>query len=105
MNLAHNEKLRELVNERLKEIFKKQSELIRDAEKRGMTISKSRLSKYLTGSEGPIKEEQVLWIAERLGIQVHLNFGQPTMEKGKLKYEVVPYDEKAALNRLNKIFR
>lgn len=104
MNLAHNEFLREKINERIKEVFGKQSALIKDAEERGMILSKSRLSKYLTGQSGGIVEDQILWVATRLGIFVNIGFGEPVLKEGKLKYEISKYNEAECLRRLKKIF-
>jgi hypothetical protein len=104
MNLSQNEFLRNKIEERTKEIFGKHAKLIADAAERGMIIDPTRLSKYFKMKSGGLTDEQVLWIATRVGIQIHMNFGTPIISDNKLKYEILKYDELAALKRLKKIF-
>lgn len=105
MNLAHDDRLRELISKRMTEVFGTQASLIRDAGERKMVLSKTRLSKYFGNKEGGICDEQVLWIATRLGIFIHINFGNPVLKNGKLFYEVPKYDELASLQRIKQIFK
>lgn len=102
--LSKNEELRSLIVQRIKEVFKYQRHLIKDAEERGMHITASRLNKYVKGHEGGINEEQILWIATRLGIYINLGLGKPVLKEGKLQYEVTEFNETEALKRLAKIF-
>lgn len=104
MNLSQNERLRDKIKERVDQIFTKQSKLIEDASERGMTIDATRLSKYFKGKSGGLTDDQVLWVATRVGIQIHINFGTPIISGDKLRYEIEKYDELKALNRLKKIF-
>lgn len=103
--LSKNEELRSLIVKRLKEVFKYQRHLIKDAEERGMHLTASRLNKYVKGHEGGINEEQILWIATRLGIYINLGLGKPVLKDGKLQYEVTEYDERESLKMLSKIFK
>lgn len=105
MMLSKNEDLRALIVSRLKEVFKYQRHLIKDAEERGMHLTASRLNKYLKGHEGGINEEQILWIATRLGIYINLGLGKPILKDGKLQYEVTEFNEAEALAKLKKIFK
>ena len=105
MNLAENDLLRGWIVKRIKEVFGSNNSLIRDAEERGMLLTKSRLSKYLNAREGGLSEDQILWIATRLGIYINIGFGKAVFNKGKLKYEVTSYNELEALTRLKKIFK
>ena len=105
MNLAKNDFLREWIVNRIKEVFVYNNHLISDANERGMKISKSRLSKYLHGHIGGITEDQILWVATRLGIFVNIDFGKPILKGGKLSYKITKYDEAECLVRLKKIFK
>lgn len=116
MNLAHDNELREMLIKRMGEIFDspnrtanlkysgKQGALIKDAASRGIVISNSRLSKYLKGAKGGITEEQILWIATRLGIFINVGYGKPVLKDGRLSYEVGAYNESECLLRLSRIF-
>lgn len=104
MNLSQNDTLRDLITGRIKLVFEKQAPLIKDAGERGMVIDTTRLSKYLKAKSGGLTDDQVLWIATRLGIQVHLNFGTPVIKGDKLEYKILKYDEAKCLQRLKKIF-
>lgn len=105
MNLSENSFLREKINERLKIVFHTQAGLIKDAEERGMPLYKSRLSKYLGGQKGGLLEDQILWVATRLGIFVNVNFGKPVLKDGKLSYVIPDYDESLCLKEIKKIFK
>jgi len=104
MNLSQNKFLRDTIKERVDKIFIKQSKLIEDCIERGMVIDPTRLSKYFKGKSGGLTDDQILWVATRVGIQVHINFGTPVIDGNKLKYEIKAYNELEALRRLKKIF-
>ena len=115
MNLTHDDRLRELISQRMGEVFGdnkrnnptngKQKHLIKDAAERGMVLATPRLSKYLKGELGGITEDQLLWIATRLGIFINVGYGKPVLNEGRLSYEVTPYSEIECLNRLKIIFK
>jgi len=104
MNLVNDKQLKEYISERLKKLGYKQSFICKDAEERGMKIDPSRLSKYLLGKKSGLTEEQLLWIATRLGIYVTVGFGKLHIENGKPSYKLTPYSELEAIKMLNKIF-
>ena len=105
MNLSQNKVLKDKIKERVEEIFDKNSALILDAEERGVKIDPTRLSKYFKGKSGGLTDDQILWVATRVGIQIHLNLGTPIISKDyKLKYEILPYNELESLRRIKKIF-
>lgn len=104
MNLTKNNQLRKLILDRIKELDYSYSFIMKDALERGMDIKPERLSKYVKGKSGGITEEQLLWIATRVGIFINLNFGKPVFEDGKLKYDITPYSELECLVKLKQIF-
>lgn len=115
MNLTNDNELREMITARMAEVFNspnransnysgKQKAFIKDAESRGVIISNSRLSKYLSGVKGGLTEDQILWTATRLGIFINIGYGKPVLKEGRLVYEVGAYNEAECLSRLNKIF-
>lgn len=114
MNLTHDNKLRALIDKRMGEVFGrnernnptngKQKYLIQDASKRGMIITTSRLSKYLKGELGGLTEDQILWMATRLGVFINVGYGRPVLNNGMLEYELGDYNELEALGRLRRIF-
>lgn len=104
MNLAHNEFLRKEIKKRVEKVFGKPASLIKDANERGMNIDAARISKYFRNKSGGLTEEQILWVATRLGIEIHINFGKPIVKENKVVFELKPYDELESIRRLNKIF-
>lgn len=104
MKLAENSKLKELIFERLKEIDMSPAELIKDASERKMKITASSFSKYKLGKKGALTDTQILWVATRLNIPIHLSFGTPHREGDKIKYKLTKYSEIAALTNLKKVF-
>ena len=115
MTLSHDNELRAMIDKRMGEVFGKnernnpvngkQKYLIKDANERGMKITSSRLSKYLKGESGGITEEQILWVATRLGVFINVGYGKPVIINGKLSYEITPYSEDECINRLKIIFK
>ena len=91
-------------NTEMKELDWKASDLINDSVERKFPIRKDRYSRWHLGRSGGLNDDHVLWIAERLGIRVSVNFGSPTIENGKIKYVIQRYNELESLIRLNKIF-
>lgn len=104
MNLTKNTTLRTEILKRIKELEYTYSFIIKDAAERGMDIKPERLSKYVKGKSGGITEEQLLWIATRLGIFINVNLGTPVFEDGKLLYKIMPYNELNCLKAINRIF-
>jgi hypothetical protein len=104
VNLTKNTFLRTEILKRIKELDYSYSDLIKDAAERGMDIKPERLSKYVKAKSGGITEEQLLWIATRLGIFINLNFGKPVFEGGKLLYKITPYSEIECLRKLQQVF-
>lgn len=103
MNLAADEELRAEITKRIFELGFKQSFLVNDASERGYKLDKHRLSKYLKG-KGGLTEEQVLWLAVRLGIDVVYGIGKPVISGGILSFKVAPYNEEMAIKKLNFVF-
>ena len=104
MNLTKNNSLRTEILKRIEELDYKYSFLVEDASERNMTIKPERISKYIKGKSGGITEEQLIWLATRLGIYINLNFGKPVFDKGKITYQITPYNEAEALTKLNQLF-
>lgn len=104
MNLANDEQLRSIIIGRMKELGYKQSFIINDAEERKFKIDPPRLSKYLKGKKSGMTEEQVLWLACRLNIDIVLGIGRPTIKEGKLTFEVAKYNELEAIKKVKRIF-
>lgn len=104
MNLTKNNFLRTEILKRIEELDYTYSFIINDASERNMVIKPERLSKYVKGKDGGITEEQLIWIATRLGIYINLNFGKPLFNKGKITYQITPYNEIEAIKRINLLF-
>ncbi len=104
MNLVNNERLREEVMVRMEKLGFTASFLCADAAERGMAITRDRFSKYVKGKKGGLTDEQLLWVATRLGIYININLGKPVISEGKLKWVISPYQEQECLNRLKLIF-
>jgi hypothetical protein len=104
MNLTKNNTLREEILKRIKELDCSYAFIINDAKERGMDIAPERLSKYIKSKSGGITEDQLVWVATRLGIFINLNFGKLVFDEGKALFKITPYSELECLQRLNKIF-
>jgi len=114
MSLTHDNKLRALIDKRMGEVFGrnernnptngKQKYLIQDAAKRGMSITTPRLSRYLKGELAGLTEDQILWVATRLGVFINVGYGKPVLTDGMLRYEVSEYKEEECLSVLSRIF-
>jgi len=104
VNLTKNPRLREKILERLKELDYTQSFLIKDASERNMDIKPERLSRYLKNKSGGLTEDQLLWVATRLGIFLNINFGNLVVEEGVAKFVIPPYNELEILKKLKLIF-
>jgi len=105
MNLSENPLLKKLILDRMTELDMKAGDLVKDASERKYEINPSRFSKWKAGKPGGLNDNNLIWIAERLGIQYNINFGAPKVINGKLVYEVGRYNELAALKRLNILFK
>lgn len=104
MNLTKNTFLKTKIQERLKELEYTQSFLINDASERGMMIKPERLSRYLNSKSGGITEDQLIWVATRLGIFINLNFGKLILEEGKATFIIGRYNEGEVLAKLKLLF-
>nr|WP_298658721.1 hypothetical protein [uncultured Flavobacterium sp.] len=104
MKLTENDKLKELVFDRLKELDMSQADVIKDAEERGIKITPSSLSKYKKGVKNGLTETQLLFICSRLYIPVNINFGELANVDGKLKWRIPKYDHTKMLQLLSKTF-
>ena len=110
--IKSNLKLRMIIADRIKEVFKSQHEVSRDAKNRGFLLPVDMLNRYLKHGNtiGSLCEEQIVWLATRLGIPITVGVGNPTLKDGRKKdtkvivFEVPPYSEEEALNRLKTLF-
>lgn len=102
-------KLREVILKRIEgELKLKQRAIIRDAADHGFTLEPGGLNRYLKHgfTLGSLREDQIIWLAFRYGIDVKVQIGVPVIDKKKhtLKWEIPPYNEKEALKKLKSIF-
>lgn len=104
MKLVEDDYIREQILKRLHDLEMSDADLLRDVEERGMPINQSRWSKYKTNKKGQITDEQLLFIATRLGIYISVCVGKPQIENGKIKFTVTPFNELEALTLLKKVF-
>jgi len=104
MKLAESSKLKKIIFDRLDEAQMRPTDLIKDAEERGMKINASSFSKYKKGEKGGLTDEQILWICCRLDITINLNFGNATIDNNQIKWVIPKFDELKAIKNINKIF-
>lgn len=105
MNLVKHPLLREKILERLRELEFSQSFIVNDASERGMKIASDRLSRYLNNKEGGmITEDQLIWLATRLGIDVSVNLGKLVVDGDSANFIIPPYNELSVLNMLKRKF-
>lgn len=94
---------------RWEELELKNSQIIKDAEERGMILTKSNMTNYRNcdpndGDKGihGLTQKQVLWLALRYFVPVVVQIGQPEIVKGSIQYSIPKYDELLAIKNLNK---
>lgn len=91
---------------RWEELELKNSQIIKDAEERGMILTKSNMTNYRNcdPTEGVLglTQKQVLWLALRYYIPVQVQIGSPEIVKGGIQYSIPKYDELLAIKNLNK---
>jgi len=104
MSLAKNTKLRKEILKRWKELEKRPSDIIRDANERGRKLHAAQMSRYIKGEKGGPCEEDLLWLAWRWGVRVQMTLGKAVIRDGKIVYEIPPYDEQECLQSIKKIF-
>lgn len=75
--------------------------IIKDAEERGMTLTKSQMSNYYK-NRTHLTQKQVLWLCLRYGIPIQITIGSPTIESEKIKYIIPQYNELECIKNLNK---
>jgi hypothetical protein len=91
---------------RWEELELKNSQIIKDAEERGMILTKSNMTNYrksdpsigITG----LTQKQVLWLALRYFVPVQIQLGVPEIVKGEIQYSIPKFDELQAIKNLNK---
>lgn len=104
MKLTDNEFLRNAILDRLAEIGWRDSDLIKDAEERGRKIEPSSWTKYKKNKAGQIKDDTLVWVATRLGIDINLRFGKPVFDGKSINWKISPFDELKALQKLNEMY-
>lgn len=112
MNIARNATIKKELIARWEQLGMRDSHVIKDANERApeLKISASPFSRWKAGkveSSGKmlhISDDQCLWLCFRYGIWVNLNFGEPMLENGKLKYVITPYHEAECLHQIKIMF-
>lgn len=104
MKLTENNHLKNIIFERLKEADLKPSDLIKDAEERGVKITASSFSKYKKGVKNGLTEDQLLFICYRLYIPINVSFGVPKINNGKLVWVIPKYDHLQMLKLISNNF-
>ncbi len=101
-----SKRIKQLLKDRFKEAEKSLSEVIMDANLRGMRFTIASLSKYLNydSPEGGLSEEGIIWLCFRYGINVHLLVGTPVIKDGHIDLQIVPYNEQDSLKKLDTVF-
>lgn len=104
--IRSSEKIRQALLSRFELLELKQADILRDAEERGMKISKSMLSRYIKNVDGvQITEEQIIWLCLRYDLPVVVEVGVPELKNGLLHFKIPKkYNESRALRILQKVF-
>lgn len=113
--IKSNEDLRQVLLNRLRDVQPKyvsnrveinQAAICRDAAARGFSITLPQLSKYIKHGykNYSLKENQIIWLCVRYGIDISLRIGVPKIENKEIKYKIRPYSEKECLNNLKAVF-
>lgn len=86
---------------RWNELGLKNAHIIKDAEERGMKLTKSNMSNYVNSGTG-MTQAQVLWLTIRYGIPTAVMIGQPTIVENKIQFQIPPYNELECIKNLKK---
>ena len=95
---------------RWEELELKNADIIKDADERGMKLTKSNMTNYRNSNpendkDGEIHgltQKQVLWLALRYFVPFQLAIGLPEIDGDKIKYTIPKFDELQAIKNLNK---
>lgn len=100
--------LKQAILNRIDELGLTGGQIVLDAQKRGIKgVTERSISvwKNHSYSKGALNQQQIIWLAYRLGIRVTLKIGEPVFDGKKLKYVVPePFNEEKALKELNEVF-
>ena len=97
--------IRTKLQERIKLLDLSLTEVSEDANKRGMKISISSLSRYFSNSKtNNLSEENIIFLSYRYGIFVTLHIGTLAINHGKASFHIPDYNEERCLAILNKEF-
>lgn len=91
--------IHKLLLKRWDELELKDSQIIHDAEERGMHFNKADMSSYRRKCER-MTQKQVLWLCFRYGIPVKLMIGNPKINKRKIIFEIPKYNQQSCLQKL-----
>jgi hypothetical protein len=87
---------------RWKQLELTSADIIRDANERGVKITKTSLSAYRKHQKN-MTQEQIIFLCLRYGVPVLLTVGQPVIIENKITgYEIPKYNEVECLERLKK---
>lgn len=97
-----SKRIKELLTERFKALELRSTDIVTDANKRGMKFTIAMLSKYMNhdNPDGGLSDDGILWLCFRYGINVHLLVGTPVIKDGKIHLEIDPYNETVAIKKL-----
>lgn len=98
--------IKELLKKRFDELKLRSTDIVDDANKRGMKFTFAMLSRYLNhdNSTGGLSDDGILWLCFRYGINVHLLIGTPVLKDGKIQLDTTPKDEEWSLKKINSFF-
>ncbi len=100
--------LKQALLDRWEEIGITHVNVAQDATNRGIKgVTTNAISKWIKNSyeAGALNQYQLLWLMWRYGLQPRLVYGEPLIDKGRLKYVIEqPYNEEKVLAKLYEVF-
>lgn len=103
--IKSSDSIKSELEKRIKELKLSLTDISADADKRGMKISISSLSRYFSNSKvNNLSEESIIWLAYRYQVYISLIIGKIRVEDKKFSTHIPEYNEKDALQILDKVF-
>lgn len=98
--------IRKLLVKRFEELKLRSTDVVLDANKRGMGFTIAMLSKYVNHAnpDGGLSDDGILWLCFRYGINVHLLVGTPVLKDGEIILDNTYYSEDWSFKKLDEFF-
>jgi hypothetical protein len=97
--VKNSTRIRKLLIERLSELNKSNSDVVKDARSRGREITNSSFGRFINHGnvKSTLSQEDVVWLCFRYGIEIQLMVGSPKVIDGKITLTIPKYNEELCI--------